>query len=421
MAGLGVLFAGLSGAGRALASSAQEEQRVNDESRLMAERARLEEEKALRIDEARRKAGRQADVQMGQDITAETANIQNQRDADAINAANGSSMTAADAAVLRNNPEARKAYGLLGSTRQTELEDRATAAERAGYLDAAKETRGQLQTEFVNQRTIKNDENADKRLEADIAFRKEAAALAARQEDRRARLAEATLAYQKARAEKADSKETEYAEREQRQATVAAMKGLETESRELAKELANDPMATPEKRKLIEDQIASNRQEAAQLRKALTSAGLEGSKPAAKDGLPDLSQYAIGKAGAAAGDSGNPVGGGPVPAKLTPEAQRRLAESEKAKTPADERRELAERARQQAAEFGKGKGGTRQDQLRAEEARANLAGLERKYQEAVARMERGKGQSGPPGLAIRAEAEVRAAKKALDEAKAAAR
>lgn len=423
MAGLGVLFAGLSGAGRALASSAQEEQRVNDESRLMAERARLEEEKALRIDEARRKSERQAGVQMGADISTATADLQNQRDAEAINAANGSQMTAADAAVLRNNPEARKAYGLLGSSRQTDLEDRATAAERLGYLDAAKETRGQLQTEFVNQRTIKQDENADARLKAEQAWREKQADLAAKREDRMMRVQEAQLAFTRSRAAKSDSDESKMAEREARMATTAALKGYETEIRQLAKDAA-DPLLAPEQKAVVQQQIDEARAEAARLRKALSGAGLEGAKPAAKDGLPDLSQYAIGGAssGTSAGSNGNPVGGGPVPARLTADAQRRLAEAEKAKTPADERRELAERAREQAASFGAGKGGgNRAQQLKAEEARASIASLERKYQDAMARMERGKGQSGPPGLALRAEAEVRAAKAALDEAKAAAR
>jgi hypothetical protein len=80
MAGLGLLFAGLSGAGKALASSAQEEQRVNDQIRLDEARAKLEEERALRIDEAKRQRERQGAMQMGQDITAQTAMLQNQRD-----------------------------------------------------------------------------------------------------------------------------------------------------------------------------------------------------------------------------------------------------------------------------------------------------------------------------------------------------
>lgn len=427
MAGLGVLFAGLSGAGRSLASSAQEEQRVNDESRLMAERSRLEEEKALRIDEARRQRERQSAVQMGSDISTATTSLQNERDAAAINAANGSNMTADDAAVLRNNPEARKAYGLLGSSRQTDLEDRATAAERLGYLDAAKESRGQLQTEFVNQRTIKNDENADKRLDAEIAWRKDQAALAAKREDRMARLNEAQLAFTRARAAKADSKESEYAEREQRQATVAAMKGYESDIRQLSKDLA-DPMLAPEQKAVVQQQLDEARTEAGRLRKALAGAGLEGSAAPAPAKPFDPADFMKGGAAPAGGKGGtvaNPVGGGPVPARLSAEAQRRIAagEADTAKPSADaERRALAERAKQQAAEWSAGQGGTnRQQQLRAEEARGNLAGLERKYQEAVARMERGKGMAGPPGLKLRAEAEVRAAKAALDEAKAAAR
>lgn len=172
MAGLGLLFSALSGGGKALAASAEQEQRVADESRLMEKRAQLEEEKTLRIAEATRVANRQAALTQGREIS-EAAGLlsgkRNQADADRINAENadvigGSSMSAADAATLRNAPEAaRKAYGLLSPSRQTDLEDRATAEENLGY--DSKGTRALLQTEVQNQRNKDVDESTNRRLD----------------------------------------------------------------------------------------------------------------------------------------------------------------------------------------------------------------------------------------------------------------
>jgi hypothetical protein len=420
MAGLGLLFAGLSGAGKALASSAQEEQRVNDQIRLDEARAKLEEERALRIDEAKRQRERQGAMQMGQDITAQTAMLQNQRDAESINAKYGSQMTAADAQVLRDNPEARKAYGLLGSTRQGDLEDRATAAERLGYLDAARETRGQLQTEVTNQRNQRNDENADKRLEAEQKWRERTAQMAEKREDRMARLAEADLALRRAQAAKADSRETMAAKNAARQATVEAMKGYETEIKQLAKDAA-DPLLAPEQKQVIQQQIEEARRQAAALRRSLAGAGIEGGAAPDKPFNPADFPLAGAKSGTSGGERvANPFSGGASKeagsrdvARLTPDAQRRLDEAE--------RRELSERAKQQAEEFSrKSAGGNRLQQPKSQGA-GDIAALEKRYQEALTRLERGKNIDGPPGLKLRAEADVRAAKAALDEAKAAAR
>lgn len=321
--GLGILFAGISGAGKALAASAEQEQRVADQKSLEAERSRLEEEKALRIDEVRRQRDRQGAVQMGQDITSTTSALQNERDAAAINAANGSSMSAADAAVLRNNPEARKAYGLLGATRQTDLEDRATAAEKLGYLDAARETRGQLQTDITNTRNIKQDENADAARKDEKEWRQQQADLANKREDRMANLAAAELALRKASAAKADSRESMQAEREARMATASAMKGAEAEIKQLSKDLA-DPMLAPEQKAIVQEQLDGARRELKQYRTALAGAGIDNGKAPEKPFNP--ADFAMG-GGKAAGDGkvqrvANPMGGGYVhePARLTPRA-----------------------------------------------------------------------------------------------------
>lgn len=317
---MGLLFSALSGAGKALASSAEQDQRVADQKSMEAERARLEEQKALRIDEIRRQRDRQGAVQMGQEITTTTAQLQNERDAAAINAANGSNMSAADAEVLRNNPEARKAYGLLGATRQTDLEDRATAAEKLGYLDAARETRGQLQTEFVNQRSIKQDENADAARKDEKEWREKQAALANKREDRMARIAEAELGLRRSQAAKADSRESMAAEREARMATVAALKGAEAEVKQLSKDLA-DPMLAPEQKAVVQEMLDNARRETKQYRTALAGAGIDSGKAPDKPFNP--ADFALG--GSKGGDGGktqrvaNPMAGGYVhePAKLT--------------------------------------------------------------------------------------------------------
>lgn len=291
MAGLGLLFAGLSGAGKGLAAGAEQDQKVADEQRLMAERSRLDEEKANRIAEAQATRTRQAGIKQGQDIGAATTNLQNQRDADAINAANsgvdgGSNMTAADAQVLRNQPAARQAYGLLNPTRQSDLEDRATAAEQLGYLDAAKETRSQLQTEVTNNRNEANDVTANKRLDQQVEMQKATMEYQNRREDRLDRLANAQLAFSQARAGKEDARAEQMAEREQRSATVSAMKGVETDLKMLQRDMA-DPMLPPEQKSILQAQKDQLMTEHARYRKALSGAGIEGSQAPSKPFNPN--------------------------------------------------------------------------------------------------------------------------------------
>lgn len=311
MAGLGLLFAGLSGAGKGLAAGAEQDQRVADEQKLYAERSRLEEEKALRIDEAKRTRERQAGIQQGQDIGAATSQLQNQRDAEAINAQYGSQASAEDVQALRTNPEARKAYGLLGSTRQTDLQDRATAAEGLGYLDAARETRGQLQTEIQNTRNEKVDESTNRRLDQQETRQAQMDKFSQRREDRLDRLADAQLSFQKSRAGKEDARAEQAAEREQRSATVAAMKGAETDARQLQKELA-DPLLAEEQKKVLQSQLEVARSDARRFRNALSGAGLEGSEKPPKAFNPNDFPVGGGKANVSAGSSGatrvaNPV------------------------------------------------------------------------------------------------------------------
>lgn len=279
---VGLLFSAFAGGSRGLSDSMEQSQKVSDEQMLMKQRSDLEEQKALRIAEASRQATRQAGIQQGQDINSATSTLQNQRDADAINAANqgvegGSSMTAADAQVLRNNPEARKAYGLLSPTRQSDLEDRATAATNLGYLDAARETRGELQTAISDKRAENQDTNTNRRLDLQEQLQQQQSEYNQRRESRMDRLAEAQLSFQKSRANKDDARAEQMATREERSATAMAMKGAETEIKQLEKDIA-DPMIDPKVKSLIQSQIDSTRLEARRYRERLSGAGIDGDK-----------------------------------------------------------------------------------------------------------------------------------------------
>lgn len=175
--GLGVLFAGLSGAGKSVAEDIETRQKYDHEAAMLKERADLEEQKQLAIDMAKRNRDAADRTKQGKDISEGVTALQNERDAAAINAKEGSNMTAEDAAVLRNNPEARKAYGLLGSSRQSEFEDRATVAQNLGYTDTAKGMYDAADKVTDNAREDKRVnaqiENQNKQLSAQIAHWKE--------------------------------------------------------------------------------------------------------------------------------------------------------------------------------------------------------------------------------------------------------
>jgi hypothetical protein len=279
--GLGLLLSGLSGAGKGAAEVGEQAQKVSDEQALMAARAKLEEEKQLRIEEARSQRERQAGIKQGKDISAGVNDIQNQRDAEAINAANGSSMSAADAQVLRDNPAARKAYGLLDSNRKSDMQDRASAAEKLGYLDAAKEARGQVQDEITNKRAEDLDKNTNRRLDQQDTRQASMDKYNMNRESRLDRIAEAQLSFNKARAGKEDARSEQMAVREQRQATQYALKSAQDDIKTLEKEAA-DPMATPEQAANAKNQIGRLRSEAGRYRAALAAGGMEGSEAAPK-------------------------------------------------------------------------------------------------------------------------------------------
>jgi len=284
--GLGLLFSGLAGGSKGLATGMEDERQTAERASLETLRSNLEEQKALRIAEASRVATRQAGIQQGKDIDSATVQLQNERDASAINAANagvegGSNMTAADAAVLRDKPEARKAYGLLNPNRQSDLEDRATAAEKLGYLDAARETRGALQTEIADQRYDQQSKDTNRRLDISEANAKAQQEFNNKMEARRLSVAEADIAYRKSRDVSLDAKATQAAENAQRAATVEAMKNVSKEAKETQLQLA-DPMKSDEEKAILKGNLETLRLEERRFRNALASVGIEGSESPSK-------------------------------------------------------------------------------------------------------------------------------------------
>lgn len=284
----------------------------------MDQRARLEEEKTARIEEARAARQRAAGVQMGADISAEEERLRNVQDAEAINKQFGSSMSAEDAAALRGNEAARSAYGLLAPTRQSDLERRAAAAENLGYLDAARESRSQLSTEVQNQRYDEQTKTAERRLDEEVAWRKDQAKRAERREDRMDRMAEAQLAFTKSRAGKEDARAEQMAEREQRAATAAALRGAETDVKQLQKDLA-DPLLDPAQKEALQRDLTTARADARRFRQALAGAGLEGSGAPSKPFNPDDFR----------------IGGSQPEAQREPSGQRSAAPAARAPAPSE--------------------------------------------------------------------------------------
>ena len=263
----------------------ENEQRANlqaerDKAELVRARAIAEMQRDFGIEEEGRK--RTNALKMGSDIDKEAGSIRDQRQANSIDDPELRNLSPEELAALRADPEAKKAFGgVLNASRQSDLEDRATAANKLGYMDAAKEARGEIQTEINNKRAENTDKNAERRADAadkNAAFLQK---YQMRREDRMDRMAESTLAFQKARANKEDAKSEGMAEREQRAATAKALDGVNSDIKMLAKEAA-DPMMAPEQKAVVNQQLEQARNEAKRYRSALAGAGLDGSVEAPK-------------------------------------------------------------------------------------------------------------------------------------------
>ena len=151
------------------ATQVRRDERQNDLA-LKRERsvAELRQEFA-RADDDRKREQSAAD---GQAINSGAGEVNRARMAGLINSRNGSSMTADDAKVLENNPEAIKAYGMEPRSRSQEYDDKINVAEGRGLMGQAKELRGQQDIEIrrgSEERRLVADENRSKALAAETA------------------------------------------------------------------------------------------------------------------------------------------------------------------------------------------------------------------------------------------------------------
>lgn len=145
------------------------DQRMRDDVEVnkMRERGNIEQQLAI----ARQEALREINAKMGQQVSDMADTTNRQRIADRINSANGSEMSAEDAAAIAKNPEAMKAYGLSERSRAQEMDDLATAAGKYGAIDQAKMYRDQQNVEVKRdseERNLKLGEERNRLTQAQI-------------------------------------------------------------------------------------------------------------------------------------------------------------------------------------------------------------------------------------------------------------
>ena len=277
--GLGMLLSGLSSGGNAVAANADQEtrmsnertlmeERLNHEKMLIAERAKIDTEKQLSIDKTLKERSREYGILQGKEIESESNRAMNERDASAINAKEGSKMTAEDAQVLRNNPAARKAYGLPETTRQSSLEDRANAAEKLGYLDAAREIRGQIRNEIQDTKNADQTDLANKREDRILKFQEESL----KRQDQNAKQ---NAYYQNQMLKASSDRDVLSNTREQRAATAKALDGVNSLISQTNKEIKDT--IDPNDKKELQGKLRVLQDESMIYRKSLAGAGLEGS------------------------------------------------------------------------------------------------------------------------------------------------
>lgn len=163
---------GLSAAGYAgadmYAKGALEDQRALIQAERDARLAEISEQASIRMED-RKRTQSAAD---GHAINDGAGEVNRARMAGVINSRNGSSMTADDAKVLENNPDAIKAYGMEPRSRSQEYDDKINVAEGRGLMAQAKELRGQQDIEIrrgSEERRLVADENRSKAAAAETA------------------------------------------------------------------------------------------------------------------------------------------------------------------------------------------------------------------------------------------------------------
>ena len=303
--GMGLLFAGLSGAGKGLSESAVQSQKFSDEQALMQERARLEEEKQLRIDEVTRQRNAaplnrlQALTQQaaGEDVPVEAEPVTATTSAGAKEAGlqdgligmtreqvlaykDPAMLAQYDKQIAADNKLAQGA--VAGQTRKRtsdEAFDAGMANAQTNDLEAYKAGTGLLSV----RKDLRNADNADRR--ADQADKRQADSVDAnkRAQDRQDLLAQsrievdqAKIALEYAQSNGASAREVSALKREQINATKAAWNAVNAETKSLEKELA-DPMLSEAQKIVVKRQLDASRAVAKSYRDALSEAGLMGS------------------------------------------------------------------------------------------------------------------------------------------------
>lgn len=138
--------------------------RIQDELQAARERTRLEMAQEFAQREEQRKRAQSADD--GKAIQDDADKANRTRIADSINLKNGSSMTEEDARAIAANPEALKAYGLVGRYRSQEYDDKVAAAEARGLDGKVKDLRGQQDVEIKRDSEARRLSTDEKRTEA---------------------------------------------------------------------------------------------------------------------------------------------------------------------------------------------------------------------------------------------------------------
>ncbi len=206
------LASGVGGILSSVASSYDTKIKAEAEEKLLAKRAEMDLNRARVIAEMQEEFAvrgetrkRESAEKMGRDIDAEVGSRMSRRDAADIAKVDDpelKNLTREELAQMRADPKAREKFGILSApTRMEELETRASAANKLGYTDAAKEARAELQTEIQNDRNKRTDANADadrvdnkeyrsstlalqeKQINATIAHNNKMASIAARRTD----------------------------------------------------------------------------------------------------------------------------------------------------------------------------------------------------------------------------------------------
>lgn len=177
---LNAVAAGLGGAATSLADSYGKRNVAIEEDRLMKERARLDTERLRTVAQLQEEFAikgetrkREAAITEGREIDAAVADMQNERISKKVYADEGPNLSSEDVHTMRSKPGGSRIDGLLHSTRQTDLEDKADVAAKLGYRDSAKGYREEAKTEaqevISNKRIDAQVSHQDKQLAAQVA------------------------------------------------------------------------------------------------------------------------------------------------------------------------------------------------------------------------------------------------------------